>query len=494
VLVLRHFAFLSFCVVLRAQVGAPQNLHAVSATSREVKIAWTAVAGASGYTVERKVLGATTPFAPLDPKPITTAETSDSTIAAMTTYVYRVKTGATVSKELTVGPPPIGFSTMVATPANLKEGEEKSQFAMRPQMTLDSNGDPAAIYYFLKRNGDDVSESAISFVSWNRALYRWNAPVEVMKVGEVGKPAPITFARDAATNAYAIISETTNNHSLLFALSTDNGLTWKTRPAVTFDENTVRCPSLALAKGAIYLAYAQSDSPMQYATGKETDDPSTWTKSPIPAPKGDLVRFSVSLDSDSAGNPAVAFMNADGYNTTVFFWRPGQSAPVRVTDSNNFQNDEPLVKLVFDGTKPRIGLLMGRTETRFSANEWNYLAVSSDDGKTWPAPVYLPNDETLSMGNPMPAFNLRGEGAVMLDLTGGSGGKCDQPKLSRSSDLIHWKTCSPNSTVKPKLSFAGSGQIRFAENGKLYSVMSYPRQDLKDDGRAPEGLVLWREP
>ncbi len=453
------------------------------------------MAGAAGYTVERKILGATTPFAPLDPKLITTTETSDSTIAAMTTYVYRVKVGAAGSKELTVGPPPVGFSTMVATPANLKKNGEESQFAMLPQMTLDSNGDPAAIYYFRRQTGDDLSESAIYFVSWNRALYRWNDAVQVMKVGEVGNPAPISFARDASTNAYAIVSETTSRRSLPFALSTDNGVTWQTNSALTFDENTsVRCPSLALAKGKIHLAYAQNNSPMQYVTGQETDDPGTWTKSPIPTATGDLLGFSVSLDADSAGNPAVAFMTADGNNTTVFFWRPGQSAPVKVTDSHNFQNDEPLAKLVFDGAKPRIGLLMGRTETRFQANEWNFLAVSSDDGKTWPEPVYLPNDDKLSMGNPMPAFGPKGEGAVMLELTGGSGGNCGQPKLSRSADLTHWRTCSPNPTVKPRLSFASTGQIRFAENGKLYSVISNPRQDVQEDGRAPEGLVLWREP
>src|SRR4051794_34479233 len=103
------------CLPLCAQ--APRDLHATSATSRQVQLAWTAVSGAAGYIVERKPLGGQYPT--VIPAPVTEAAWNDSGIDAFATYVYRVRVapaGKQASNEITVGPPPVGFSTAVPVP------------------------------------------------------------------------------------------------------------------------------------------------------------------------------------------------------------------------------------------------------------------------------------------------------------------------------------------------------------------------------------------
>ena len=113
--------------------------------------------------MERKPLG--TPWPAAAPaatpvKPVTNAVTTmtvdgakatDSQIDAFATYIYRVRATdaanafSAPSNEVTVGPPPVGFSSIVAAPKAMQE-HDPQQFAGQLRMVLDANGDPAFAY------------------------------------------------------------------------------------------------------------------------------------------------------------------------------------------------------------------------------------------------------------------------------------------------------------------------------------------------------------
>ena len=138
---------------------------AADASSSRVVLSWN---GGGDFTVERKA--ASGDFAAISKGSGAPAYT-DAAIDAFATYVYRIKADAGVSNEITVGPPPAGFS--VASPlagavANYKLDDE-ANFGVRMQLVLDRNGDPSMAYMVRAPLGD-YSASLAEFVSWNRAL------------------------------------------------------------------------------------------------------------------------------------------------------------------------------------------------------------------------------------------------------------------------------------------------------------------------------------
>ena len=81
----------------------------------------------------------------------------------------------------------------------------------------------------------DYSASAVYFVSWDRAQYRWNAPVQVAAVNDIRVPIPqstISLSRDPINNTYGFAYAVGNDLERLdVALSTDGGATWKAQTA-----------------------------------------------------------------------------------------------------------------------------------------------------------------------------------------------------------------------------------------------------------------------
>src|SRR4051812_34840436 len=87
---------------------APSGLTVKAATNKKVDLGWSGTA--PSYTVQRRVLGGS--YGNI--ATVNNATTySDTTIDAYTSYQYQIVAGAsTASNQVTVGPPPSGFSTV----------------------------------------------------------------------------------------------------------------------------------------------------------------------------------------------------------------------------------------------------------------------------------------------------------------------------------------------------------------------------------------------
>jgi hypothetical protein len=92
----------------------------------------------------------------------------------------------------------VGFGLVSPDPS---ESGHNDEFGRQIQMVLDANGDPAISYFYLLRfprevaadeslEADDFSPTAIYFVSWNRAQYRWNEPVKAALVNDTRVAIP----------------------------------------------------------------------------------------------------------------------------------------------------------------------------------------------------------------------------------------------------------------------------------------------------------------
>ena len=99
-------------------IPAPQALTVVAASAAQVDLRWTGNNSATGYSIERKTMDGS--YAAVLTATGTTV--SDKTIDPYTTYVYRVRgttqgNSSDPSNEVTVGPPPYGYNTLVKTPS-----------------------------------------------------------------------------------------------------------------------------------------------------------------------------------------------------------------------------------------------------------------------------------------------------------------------------------------------------------------------------------------
>src|SRR5262249_50235087 len=124
-------------VTIPLAAQAPSSLTVKAATGKRVDVSWNGVA--SGYTVLRRVLGGS--FASIGTTSTTTF--SDTTIDTYTAYQYQVlanlTTGASSpSNQVTVGPPPSGFTTAAPAPGPA-DSYINDNFAYDLTMCLDSN-------------------------------------------------------------------------------------------------------------------------------------------------------------------------------------------------------------------------------------------------------------------------------------------------------------------------------------------------------------------
>ncbi|MBS1857917.1 MAG: IPT/TIG domain-containing protein [Acidobacteria bacterium] len=472
---------------------APTNLVVKSATSRRIDLSWSGTA--SGYAVQRRSLGGT--YSNLGT--VTASTFSDTAIDAYTTYQYQVVANlaggaSSPSNQVTVGPPPSGFTT-AAPPPGPAGSQITGNFGYNLSMCLDANGDPAIAYIFFDPNTDtNPSDTRIEFRSWNRAAYKWN---DLVRVGGTNGDTTSAFhqtlsmAYDASISTWAIAAETIGpgDSQLLTMFTSTDGVTWTRR---TVASGGLR-PSLQLAGGNLYLAYVVEQAGLRYVTGKLSADPATWLTSNEVAVAGVAIARldqTPSLAMDSAGNPGIAYWcdSADGSNTVLMYWRPaGSAAPVKIADTKNNQLGDPAVRLVYAGLNPRVLATIPYNDADFGVV---LHSVRSDNGgAAWNPPVLIPPDGTSSTGWRFDlAVDSQGRGLAAYSQNSGSGDSvCGNPKVSRTSDFATWKTCDV--VNDPKVTGAYNPipiglQVVYGGNDKLYMLWT--------DGDA--GILMYREP
>jgi hypothetical protein len=498
----RHGAVLSFALAASSVFGQslqpPTNLIATSATSSSVQLSWTAAQPqAPGFIVERKTLNGT--YAPAPNLPdggMPGVAFVDSAIDPFTTYVYRVSATSlngtsTPSNEITVGPPPTGYN--IASPAPSSGGF----WGQQVQIVLDANGDPAlGFVYILGDDNMDYSASAVYFVSWNRAQYRWNPAVQVALVNDIRVPIPqstISLSRDPTSNtfgfAYAVGSDL---ERVDVAFSSDGGATWKAQTLFSNTGFQLQQIALALYGGQAYLAYDRTLNGLTYLTGSQLAAPAQWTPTPVPAPPGlaGVPRPAFSLAVDNTGAPGLAYWYAPrtGPNSVLAFWRPTVLNSVVVTDTASIGNDQIGCDLSFFGVLPRIAMFAQRDKT--SSPVWTVL--SSDGGVTWAPAVNVPEDGQALTGNYLSsATGSLGQGALVSELiSNNAGAQCGLPKLSVSPDFLTWTTCSPTGSQPPQTtpSFV---KVMFAADDSLYVAFENTNFNTTVLGN---GVVVWRQP
>jgi len=493
----------------------PTALTVASATAKAVSLSWTPGDPTPKFIVERKPAGAAWPAAgaaATPPKPtaatLAIAETpkaSDEGIDPFATYVYRVRAVgdgnalSAPSNEVTVGPPPVGYSQVLKTPATILE-HERNDFAAVIRMAFDANGDPAFAYLVSDPNADgEYPDSELDFVSWNRAGYRWNAPVKLDVVGDVvrdgGRP-PFSLARDAATNRWSV-AYLVGARELKIASSTDDGRTWTSVRVEksTDEEPAFSTPSLALAGGQAYLAYALGGPGVRYRTGAETDPPDRWSKAfaPLLPNTSEARAEAVNVVLDAAGKPAVSYLlnPTENYNLTLALWRPGSASAVKILDTNNKQTDAPAGTLIASGTHLAV-VFYGNRDEKFFDNHHVWFTQSTDGGATWSPVAVLEDDGGHVMVAPVSVTMDRGgHFAAAADLGGGNQDavKCGLPNLMRSATGAQWTTCAPGTKgISP--ADPAYPLVAFAGNDKLYMVF---RVRQPASGLVP-ALVIWREP
>lgn len=474
------------------------TLSASAASSSAVTLGWTGASGA--VTIERKAAGTPWPAAPSAPLASPSGSSyTDQAIEAFSTYTYRVKAGAAVSNEITVGPPPVGMSQVLRMPAALLSTNTGS-FAAITRMTFDSNGDPLLAYVTTDANGDgDNSDGQLFTISWNRASYKWNDAVKVDEVGAVpnaGSNIAMSLARDAQTGTFGMLYLMGGSHELRYATSL-NGATWThtTVRKASDDAAGFSSPALAMAGGRIHAAYANGEDSLAYRSGAVSDAPSAWTTTLAPHPAGTkrYTQGCVTLVLDAANKPAVGFCTPpeEAYNTSVFVWRVGNGAPVKVMDSNNHQNDDPSLALAERGSTIA-AIFGGARDDKFFNDHHFWGSVSRDGGATWTAPSVLADDGGHSMSSPLTVgVHASNKFSAAAHVGGGSEGanKCGQPKVMRSETGAAWTTCAPDSKGLGDTANASSTVLGVAGNDKLYVAF---RMAGTSAGLAP-GLVLWRE-
>ena len=271
------YVILAGLVVENGYAQAPTNLIVTKATSTEVDLSWNRLV--SSYTVQRAVLGSS--FSTI--ATATTASAKDTTIDPYTTYQYQVLAAgtATPSATVTVGPPPAGFQ--VAAPAPGAPGSPAvANYAWNISMALDANGDPAFAFVYADPNLDsNPNDGQLLFRSWNRAKYAWNPVVKVTTAGDISSASRSTtsLAYDASTSTFGLAFEANAGSAVNLYVSTDGGLTWASKASFHDAANGSFGPSLALAKGNVYLAFERDNNGIEYTTVAMSVAASAWTTS-----------------------------------------------------------------------------------------------------------------------------------------------------------------------------------------------------------------------
>lgn len=476
---------------------APTGLAVKTATNKQVVLTWSGAA--ASYSVQRAPLGGT--FSTI--ATATTATYTDNSIDAYTTYQYQVLNGTAASGSVTEGPPPAGVTN--AAPAPLVGATPSTTYGYNIALALDGNGDPAFAFLWDDPNNDgEHNDTQLLFRSWNRAKYAWNAVLKLATVADVANSScsVTSLAYDTSTNAFAVASDSftgpTGQRVIVLYVSTDGGATWSLKNSFNKNTGDSRGPSLALANGNLYLVHQTDYIGLTYVTGQLNQSPTTWSSKNPPTVPGIYMDsiFGESLALDSARNPAIAFWAAnqtDGANGMLLYWKPaGAATPLKVMDSQDNGDGGP-VKLVFFNLNPRVTVGVQRNDGDFA--QIVHFAHSEDGGLTWLTPVLVPPDGNSTSDFPFDmALTSTGSVAVGFGQNGNYGDdshKCGNPKLSLSTDLTHFTTCSfAGKDVTANFGVFPAGlQVAYGGNDKLYYLWLE-----SSDTQANTGVLMYREP
>jgi len=450
-----------------------QQLTVKSATAKAVELEWTeALPGSSlerssGQTFQRIADGAVGHYA-------------DQTIEPFGIYKYRVNTSGKFSNLVTVGPPPDGITN--AAPAPQTHPEHYGQSA---SVAVDENGDPVIAFEWYDPNGDgDSSDTDIRFVRWDRASYKWLPPVRILVTGEMNdtNENPFAIACDRATGTLAVLSQ--KGDDLIYALSTDRGVTWTTASAPKII-GAVRATSLVIDSGQVHAA-AMGGNDAFYFNGSMSDV-SSWKAQTIPTGSGWMVRpTNIPVALDSSGKPRIAFFEnqADGNQHRFVIWQPG-SDPVAVATTDQ-STDDPDIALTYGNNK--FGVLFAIPLDPKDSDHGIFYTQSSD-GTSWSAPSKLPIDGPRSTNPPLD-LGIDSKGAITAVFAANSGSAdttCGYPVTSRSADGTGWKTCGLGKTASAHFNPQPSTlHIIEARNDKAYVVWQE-----HGDTKYGAGVLVW---
>jgi len=486
------------CSAFGQSLQPPANLIVSSATNSAVQLSWTAAQPqAPGFIVERKTLNGAYATLPIIPDGgVPGVAFVDATIDPFTTYVYRVSATSlngtsTPSNEVTVGPPPPGYSVAAPVPSTA------GFWGQQVQMVLDANGDPALGFaYIVADDNMDFSASMVYFVSWNRARYRWNPPVQVAAPGNIFVPRPlstISLARDPTNNTFGFAYAVGDDLERLdLALSTDGGATWKAQTVFANTGFQIQGMALAMYGGQGYLVYDQTLRGLTYITGSLAAAPAGWIRTPVPAPPGlsGFARPAFALAVDNTGAPGLAYWSSPGKgpNSVLAFWRPISLNSVVVADTASVGNDQLTTDMTFFGVQPRIAMFAQRDNT----TNFLWTTLSNDGGLTWSAPTNVPYDGRAITGNYISvAAGSTGQGALVSELiSNNTAAQCGLPKLALSPDFLTWTTCSPTAD-QPVQTTPSFVKVVFAPNDMLYIAFDNTNSNASALGN---GVVVWRQP
>lgn len=411
---------------------------------------------------------------------------TDQKIDPFGTYKYRLNAGGKFSNVVTVGPPPGGVSNAAPAP----KSSQLPNYGPATAVAFDENGDPVIAFEWLDPNGDgDKSDTEIRFVRWDRASYKWMAPVRVAITGPVPEQNvnSIAVACDRDNDAIAILTPK-GEDQLLYALSTDHGATWKTMP-VPNSSGTPHATAMAIRSGQVHVV-VNAEEAASYFTGPVADV-SSWKKQAIPAGSGWKLENSTNtpLTLDAAGSPALAFYEnqQDGDEHRYAFWRPGGSDPVAIVGIKE-SVDGPNIALTFGNGK--FGALL---EAPLDAKDTDHgiWYSQSTDGSSWSKPTKLPIDGPRTT-NPPSDVAISSEGAITAVFSANSGTDsttCNYPVVSRSSDGTNWKTCGLGKAEGGDFSPQPSTlHVIEAGNDKAYIIW----QEQSETKYGP-GVLVWHE-
>ena len=494
----RLMGSLSLCLFMSSPLWsqAPTGLTVKTATNKQVVLNWSGAA--SSYTVQRTVLGGS--FSTI--ATATAATYTDTTIDAYTTYQYQVLNGTSASAKVTAGPPPSGVTNVA--PAPLVGNTPSTSYGYNLATTLDGNGDPAFTFIWDDPTGNgNHSINQLLFRSWNRAQYSWNPVVKIAIVGDVATTdRPVTgIAFDSTTGTFAVASESQKadgTSSIVLYTSADGGITWTLKNTFQAGSTVYVGPSLTLARGNLYLAYSSNpEDVVYYITGQLNQAPSTWATKKSPSFQTYIADYAAapSLALDSAGNPGIAYLALDPNNEDngpVLFWKPATGTTTPITDSQGNGNGTA-IKLLYHNLNPRVVMWLQRNDG--DSGQGVHFAHSEDGGATWAPAVLVPPDGNSSSDYPFDmALTSTGNAAIAFGQNGNVGDdshKCGNPKLSLSTDLTHFTTCSfADKSVTGGFSvYPGGLQVEYGGNDKLYYMWLE-----SSDTQANTGILMYREP
>ncbi len=463
-----------FILAISAFAQLPGSFRIVSASSRQVQLSWV---GSQQVSVERKTQ--TGSYSALS----TTATTpyTDTSITGWETYTYRISVGAANSAEFTVGPPPFGFNTVVPYPStdfaeiNLGRGT---------RMIVDGNGDPMIAYVRTDQNNPGEVNNGVYFIRWDRLNYKWTTPIKLFTVERYTTKARVGFARDAVTGALAVATDNNATGGIDLFYSSNTGVSWS-RSTLAPGNNTLREPHLAIVNGTGYLLYTQNSN-LRLRRGSISTAVSSWAIS-TPVPGDPDVNPFYDMETDSSGNVFYAYAAAES-NTILYLAKVDGS---RSVVERSMLGDSNGIALTFTGNNPRI-LLDGGFDNQYFYGENNWFYRSNDAGATWSRRALIPQDGGNGMGWPFAlTVDSKGNGSMVAPIVGGNDGGtlCGGPKLSRSNDLVNWKTCAPQGTRVINQQ-PDSPDMQLGNGEELLILYD---QSQRSGADIAAGLVFWRE-